>query len=313
MRSLIALAVTAALLAAPHAHAGKAEDARTRDIIARYDAAVAKALDANPKLKAEMDRDLRNIATITDPKQQAASITAYQAKYAKAYKAILTAGKVDFNAVAREMKALYPNITYVIVDGLYLVGSEDRTPAPAPAPTRVEKTVTVRSGDYVVDEDESCGSISGGGITYASRSLDNSVWAAALAGCHNTGTMVYATTLPAGTAGNFTLKGDLLNEVFALGIGGGAHSISTASMIVQTPSGAIGSTKSCSVFVLVAWSATKSCDRLNGTVSINVTAPGGYAIKGTTFTDTVAFGVVAGTKGRSQVKSLDAVIKTVTQ
>ncbi|EGF90853.1 hypothetical protein ABI_22650 [Asticcacaulis biprosthecium C19] len=318
MRYFTSLAIFAALLilVAPFsAHAktlpaslyNPSHQAKARAILARHDSAIAKALAADPVLKAAIDKDLKALAAMTDPKQRQTAITAFRASHSRGYKKVLLAAKVDWTMTVAELAHLYPGMKFRIVDGLYAVGYKDDDGTPAPPPP-VRTTTDVRLSDFDMDIQQSCGAISGAGVTLSGGTLDTSVWAAEAGVCSNSGYLTYDFTVPAGATTTVSMSAELRNEVFALGILGGAASDASGFFGID---GVKTVAKFCSVFVGLAWAASEECNDLDARVSKTL-QPGTYSLTAITFTAAGTVGVVSGTHARARVRSLKASL-TLTQ
>lgn len=286
----------------------KAQLAKIQQVNDRYDAQVKAGFAGDDKTVAVMQAELKAIDAMKDPAGKKAAIAAYQAKYAKTYKAALAKGKVNLSAWAADLKAITPELIYTVKDGTHILATASTT-ASEPAPTvPTITTKTLRGADFEFVKDVGCGAVSGSDVTRSGMSMTNDSWAAEAGGCRNVGTLIYSLNVPSDQKALVELKGDLNNDVFAAGVVALAYSFGWTSIAVIGDDLYASKTFYCSAAAPFLWAASASCGGENARVSTRLTTAGTYEVSAETYTNTIAGGVVAATTASSTLRDFSAKI-----
>lgn len=142
---------------------------------------ITLAFKSNPKLKKDMEEDLRKIEAIKDKKLQLHKAAQYQDKYMEGYTDVLKSGKVDLVLYARQMEAIIPwykftlNSRNIIVGQMKTINGNITSIPLGP----VSKRIT----EFKQIFEKSCFVASSGGVTFSGNSIEANTVAAVAGGC----------------------------------------------------------------------------------------------------------------------------------
>ncbi len=152
------------------------------------DQKIIVAFRSNPKLKKDMETDLKKLEEIKDYKLQKLEARKYQDKYLKLYNDILKSGKIDLVMYARKMEMIVPKYKFDVSSRNEITGqmrslSENVTAVQA-GPVVKKLTAfkqTISQNDCFV--------AAGGGIDFTSNSMKVKAVAAVAGGCYQSAQM----------------------------------------------------------------------------------------------------------------------------
>jgi len=285
--------------------------AKIQQINARYDAQIKAAFAGDDTTVSAMQAELKQIEAQKDAGKRTSAIAAYQAKYAKTYKAALAKGKVNLNAWAGDLRAVTPGLIYTVKDGTHILATASSTTSSDPMPTLPAKAVkTLRGADFEFVKEVGCGPISGSDVTRSGLNMTNDTWAAEAGGCRNVGTLTHILNVSSDQKALVDLKADMNSDVWAVGVVAIATSSGATSLVIRKDDGSYCQDKRffCFAGVPILWAASESCGGDGITLSKNLNSPGEYQVIAETYTNTIAGGVVAVTTSASTLRDFSAKI-----
>lgn len=212
------------------------------------DEKINAAFKSDPKLKMQMDAELKKIATIKDEKIQKLAAAKYQDTYLTSYTKILAKAKVDLAEYAQQMQIILPWFKFVVDKRLFIRGFAmlELAPFVAPPAGPVSKTIS----GFTTNKQVSCGLGAGGDVTFTDNSMKANVVAAVAGCCDANGSMSFSSSLNGAEHATFTVKYKARVEGFAIGVIGTAAISAKSSGILQ-----LSNIYNIEVFVLapIAW------------------------------------------------------------
>jgi hypothetical protein len=249
------------------------QQAQLADLAKSVDSRVLAGFRGREDLKARMENDLRDIAKISERSAKIRAIAAFQGRYSKDYREVLTAGGVDLRQVAERLRAIFPDGVFVVENGTHVVEAET-PPPPAAPPSPPATTRQAVTGPQMTQDPRSQGCGGGGtGRIDTSRpsGQTNSAKVSNIGNCAGIGWMNYRFETPQGMKSRITGMVNLNAEASVVAVTGASYASASTSVIRTGSNFATNGFgefphASARVWVALAWAASKSDPRPRQTI-----------------------------------------------
>lgn len=308
-------------------------------ISVRYDRRIIAEIEKNPARKTAMETELRAIASEANDAKKEELIKAYQARHKASYRQALSDGRIDLGAMATELNSKISGLEFKVTDGINLtanyksapvdarklqitsqVGTENKNPigslqaTPSSSQDRTVKELV--SADYERVKQLGCGAIAGSDVSFDGGFITNKTFAAVVGGCENRGDLEYSFEVMPQQQAKLEISVGQEDKVFAIGIGGMAHSTAYSTILMskgrdgRAGTDAITPVRVCSVFAPIFWTASTTCGRENVSITSYFPGPGHpdghrfYRFMVGTHTDVIATPPLSFASAEARVKRL---------
>lgn len=201
---------------------------RQRDAVVRVmksaDARIEKHFDQFPGLRRRMQQELSEIGAIADPQERLLRANAFRRKHADAYAEVLAVSGVTMEALAGDLRRIFPGMEFR-ANGVHgLVGTRTLRASATPLPPPPFSEVRNVANDFQAHEHRDC---AGKGVATSRFGVRTAISDGSVSGCT---ARVLSMQSGSGTRDSSLLSGRLHSTAWAIGMLGSSTAASQAAL-----------------------------------------------------------------------------------